>query len=151
VDDQVRIIDILPTILSLARMPLRTPVEGRDIGPLLRGLPLVAEPALCELQVRGRPTLRAARTNRSKFIGFPASHWWQFGYQYFDLERDPGERKVLSPWAGGFIEARGTLARLTRDAAAFGEQLGERVVATPKTDPELEERLRSLGYVGGPK
>ena len=148
VDDQVRLIDVAPTIASLAGVPLSAEVQGRDLGPLMRGGTLAAEPALCELHTAKRQ-LFGVRTERSKFISFPTPHWWQFGYQYFDLESDPGERDVLPVWSRGLLAARSTLGRLREDADALRKRLGDTAVPGAEIDEEQRERLRSLGYIDG--
>ncbi|MBP7147823.1 MAG: sulfatase [Acidobacteria bacterium] len=148
VADQVRIIDIMPTVLSLAGVQLDSPMDGRDLGPLLRGEPLEPAPALCDLQARGKPRLQAVRTNETKFIKFPTAHWWQFGYQYFDLQEDPGEHEVLPLWSPGLWQARSELKRLRADSIALASRLGGTSAEGPQTLNELKDRLRSLGYVG---
>jgi len=148
VEDQVRLIDVMPTLLALAGVPNPSEMQGRDLGPLLRGGTLPPEPALCDLDVAGVRELHAVRTNRSKYVSFPTPHWWQIGYQYFDLERDPGERDLLPVWSEGWFESRRTLGRLRDDSRALAERLGETVVPTAPLDDEMLDRLRSLGYVG---
>ena len=89
------------------------------------------------------------RTNDRKFLTFPAPHFWQFGYQYYDLENDPGETEVLSMWSAGFLESRGILKDLRRSSEELRPQLGETVVVGDEQDDEMIERLKSLGYLGG--
>jgi arylsulfatase A-like enzyme len=149
VKDQVRITDVMPTIAALAGAPIPAEIQGRDIAPLMRGESLPAEPALCELLVKNRHKLYGVRTNEKMFLTFPTPHFWQFGYQYFDLEKDPGEHNVLPVWSSGLFEARGKLKRLRGDSEALANRLGETVVEGPAMDDEQRERLKSLGYLGG--
>lgn len=150
VGDQVRLIDVMPTLASLAGAPLPADVQGRDLNPLLRGESMEPEPALCEVAIsRGGPRLSGVRTNRFKFVSFPTRHWWQVGYQFFDLEADPGETRVLSRWSGGYSEMKRTLARLRGDAEALRVRLGETAVRGVPLDEEQKERLRGLGYLDG--
>lgn len=148
VEDQVRIIDVLPTVLTLAGVPGPNTVQGRDLGPLLLGQALPPEPALCDLSVTGMRELHAVRTNDSKYVSFPTPHWWQVGYQYFDLERDPGETTRLPMWSSGWLDSRRTLARLRRESQETSRRLGETVLPAEPLDDEMLQRLRSLGYVG---
>ena len=152
VQDQVRLIDVMPTVLSLAGVPAPTRIEGRDVSPLLRGKALEAAPALCDLQNRP-PQLYAVRTNSHMFIAAQVGHGSQvkFGYQFYDLERDPGERTPLPQGSSGSPEAYGTLNALCRQSGAVRALLGQTVVPHIVTDQKLLQKLKSLGYIGGGK
>jgi arylsulfatase A-like enzyme len=148
VDDQVRHVDLMPTLLSLAGIDAPETVQGRDISPLMRGETLPPEPALMDLQAVGHH-LFGVRTNESKFVTFPTPHFWQYGYQYYDLRNDPAERNVLSMWSGGFLTHRAMLKDLRRRSDELRGVLGQTVVVGSDDDDELIERLKSLGYLGG--
>ena len=62
---QVRLIDVMPTILALAGVKLETEVQGRDISMLLEGDSLPEQSALCEILV-DRRKVRAVRTSQMK-------------------------------------------------------------------------------------
>lgn len=141
VEDPVRLIDVMPTVLALVGLPAPPHVQGRDLAPLWRGESLAEEPALTELLVAGR-SLRALRTARYKWFDEEAAEP-AHGY---DLARDPGERQPLQ--AAEEELARG-LARLRQDldaSLAVRRQVGGDPVAA-ETGESLWERLRALGYV----
>jgi arylsulfatase A-like enzyme len=85
VDALAEAVDVLPTLLECAGVPVPPRVQGRSLLPLLRGERAGArESALTE--ARG---WKALRTERYRYVcrvaaGGPEEHLW-------DLERDPGE------------------------------------------------------------
>ncbi len=141
VPDQVRLIDVMPTILTFAGVEKQPAVQGRDIGPLLAGRKLEPATALCELLV-DRKDLRVLRTNELKaFRNAPSKKTG-----VFDLVDDPKETKVLHD-----ERAARLLAELEKEIAAAiaaRQQIGKGVREID-VDAEMKERLRALGYVGG--
>lgn len=141
VEDPVRLIDVMPTVLALAGLPAPARVQGRDVAPLWRGEPLAEEPALTELLVAGR-SLRALRTARYKWF----ADWTEQPAHGYDLERDPEERHPVR--APEDELARG-LQRLDQDLAsslAYRREVGGDPL-TAEAGDSLWERLRALGYV----
>jgi arylsulfatase A-like enzyme len=141
VEDQVRIIDVMPTLLSLAGVDRLPFTQGRDLSPLLRGEKLPPAPALCELLIPGID-LRALRTQTGKVISSP-----RLGRTGgFDLVRDPRELHPLSPETPWVRAGKAELEQTTREAL----DAGKRLVRAPVIglDPDLEKRLRALGYAG---
>lgn len=136
--EQPRLVDVAPTILDLIGLPALPSVDGVSLRPLAEGRAQDVPPAYVEtLQPwisYGWSPLKGLRTRALKLIEAPKP-------ELFDLAADPQEsRNVL---AG-------------RGEAAFGLRRGiARVEARPEAgsqasdDPEVLERLRSLGYVGG--
>lgn len=144
VADQVRLIDLMPTLLEAAGVEEPPRVQGRDIAPLLSGGSLPPQPALLELVCLGRDQ-RAWRSNERKLIlDRSAGLGW-----LFDLVSDPREQHALQPGTPEF-DARiaGLKARLDAElaaASAWGEAIGDREGA--EVDADMLERLRALGYV----
>jgi arylsulfatase A-like enzyme len=141
VRDQVRLVDVMPTLLACADAEDRPPMEGRDVTPLLRGEPMLSAPALCELLV-GKNDVRALRTNAFKVVDWkdvPAT----FGY---DLSHDPNEQRPLR--GGSSVAAAGReLEAQLESAAEFKRSHG--LGATPIEAPHaVEHSLRTLGYIG---
>lgn len=138
--DQVRIVDVMPTVLELLGVPALPAVQGRSLLPLLRGERLGLR-ALSESWYPryhyGWSELRAIRDGRYKLIQAPRP-------ELYDLEQDPGEQDDLAarePQHVTYLEnALEELATRVESAAApKGPQ---------SVDPEVEERLEALGYVG---
>ena len=92
----------MPTLLSLAEVPLPNPVDGVDLTPVLRGgthrvrEQLHFEHAPCYSQAQA---YHALTDGRYKYIWRPRDG----SEQLFDLEADPGETRNL---AGGPNPAR---------------------------------------------
>jgi arylsulfatase A-like enzyme len=141
VELQVRLIDVMPTILSLAEVPLPLLIQGRDLSPLLRGEELAPRAALAELLVDDR-RIRALRSNGEKLVSYGEER-----FQHFDLQQDPGEQEPLAKGSDRFAGAREALELATERALAFRERLGDRRAAEAPLDREMCERLKALGYL----
>jgi len=142
VPDQVRLIDVMPTILALAAVELETEVQGRDISELLRGDSLPEQSALCELMVFEK--MRALRTRRMKVIkplGSP-------GQAYFDLRRDPNERRRISSLTAPAKALLKELEEATRESLSLYASLTRGQSQEMQISEEMRQRLRSLGYIG---
>ncbi|MBI5362694.1 MAG: sulfatase [Planctomycetes bacterium] len=138
----VRLIDVAPTILAAAGVAVPAGVQGRDVGPLLRGEPMEPAPALCELLVDGAE-IRALRREASKVIRY------KDGRLVFalDLARDPGEEAPLATDSTAARLGLADLDRLVREARERGKELGlapRRIVL----DDAVRSALKGLGYVG---
>lgn len=147
VDCAVSLLDLMPTVCAYLGVACPTP---------LFGTPLVVadqDPAASRYVVTegvvGKPKHRSIRNATYKLFwepdGSPANGPGE--YSLYDVTRDPGERDDLLAAVRITPEAR-------RIAAELGARLRESVPAfeRPKAavapvDPELEQRLRSLGYL----
>ena len=141
VPDQVRIVDVMPTALELLHVEAPASVQGTSLVPLSRGeeLELLALSETWYPKYHyGWSELTAVRNGRYKFIQAPRR-------ELYDLVEDPGELENLaaenSHRADALERALGELLeQVTSEAASRG----------PSTmDPETEERLQALGYLGG--
>jgi arylsulfatase A-like enzyme len=144
VKSQVRIIDIMPTILDLVGLPQSPEGLGQSMVPFFTGQEQGDErPDYAEL-IGGPLHFEALRTGQSKLI-------LDFKKQqklFFDLESDPGELKPLTdPEVPGFKDVlkRSTAAR--HALLAFRKTLSWGGAGPQVMDLETRERLRSLGYV----
>jgi hypothetical protein len=131
-------IDVLPTLLDYAGLPVPSAVEGRSLRPAVEGREMSDAPAYAETlypeREFGWAPLHALRTARFKLIDAPHP-------ELYDLAAD----------------AKETTNRL-RDQAASAEELRRKLelalsrpapAAAAQVDPETAERLGALGYVGG--
>jgi arylsulfatase A-like enzyme/Tfp pilus assembly protein PilF len=141
ISDQVRIVDVMPTALSLLGLPIPTDVQGTDLMPLARGqhLDLVAHSESWYPRYHyGWSELRSIQDGRFKLIHAPRP-------ELYDLSIDPNEERDRSAADAsrldGFVRA---LDRFEADTAREGAERGPRPV-----DAETEERLAALGYVSG--
>jgi arylsulfatase A-like enzyme/Tfp pilus assembly protein PilF len=141
VPDQVRIVDVMPTILDYLHTPLPTGVQGVSLLPIARGQHLALQ-AISETYYPryhyGWSELVGLRDGRFEFVRAPRR-------ELYDLRGDPSEGQDLSlqdpARADGLASAlEAALARMSKAAGSAGPQ---------RIDPETEERLAALGYVGG--
>ncbi len=138
VGEQVRLLDVGPTLLGLAGVAASTGTAGVDLGPLLAG---GAAPALPEIAFTasdgpgGRHALFSARTARWKLVRSlkPATE------ALYDLTADPGETRDASK------AHPEPAARLRK---ALDGWLGKAAVEAARTplDGRLEEAIRAAGY-----
>jgi tetratricopeptide (TPR) repeat protein len=141
IPDQVRIVDVMPTALSLLGVAVPTEVQGADLMPLARGEPLdlIAHSESWYPRYHyGWSELRAIQDGRFKLIQAPRP-------ELYDLSNDPREEhdRAADDAArrDGFVRALEAFESRTRRA---GANQGPRPI-----DAETEERLAALGYVSG--
>lgn len=151
VSAQVRLVDVMPTILDLLGLPAAPDRHGRSLVPLLRGEE--SEPRLAWAEIPHHALIAsgvrwAVRTGAHKLIVTPppARGSGEARLELYDLRADARERSNL---ATGDPARRAELMRQLRSVAlelnASGTPVYREVSGAP--DPQLKERLRSLGYV----
>ncbi len=140
VAEQVRSIDIAPTIADIAGLAPDPAYDGASLVPLLDGrsrreVPVsLAESWYPRLHF-GWSELRSARVGEWKYIAAPKP-------ELYDLRTDRGEDRNL-------INERGTVAaRLATEVKRLSALAARETVVPPQPDPATVERLRALGYVG---
>ena len=141
VREQVRSVDIAPTIEAVAGLPARGDLDGESLMPLVGGLgrrdvPVSYAESWYPRLHFGWSELRAIRVGEWKYVAAPKP-------ELYDLRRDRGEQKNL-------ITGRSTVAgRLSADLASLVRGLEPSAAPAPvQPDPETLARLRALGYVG---
>jgi choline-sulfatase len=140
ISDQVRIVDVMPTILERLHVEIPPSVQGKSLLPLARGerLDLVAlSETWYPRHHYGWSELTAIRDGRYQFIAAPRR-------ELYDTQTDPGETHNLAESNPARADA---LDRALRGFVA--QTSAQRAPAAPRpVDPAVEERLRALGYVG---
>jgi arylsulfatase A-like enzyme len=144
VAEQVRLIDLFPTIAGLVGMQEPLAVQGRDLGPFLRGEGGVGADALLEILVDAR-RVRGLRTARNTKILYGEKTGEG---ELYDLEIDRGELHPRRAGAPGWEPALEALRRSTASAKRFGELLGARPAGVAHVPEDVLRRLRELGYLG---
>ncbi len=141
VTDQVRSLDLPPTVMSAAGLPVPQGLDGMDLMPLLRGEARASTPAAYAEAFYPRfhygwSELRAVRADGWKVIDAPRP-------ELYNLRDDPRELSNL-------YEAQRALAdRMIAEATRLDREFtGGAPVEAVQPDPDTMERLRSLGYVG---
>lgn len=143
---QVRLVDLYPTILDLLGVPLEHEVQGRSLRPLLAGRRLPRAPAFSESTYWGPMEVKSLRDERFKYLrGIPKEpeetdrEGWEVVY---DLETDPGETEdVKEAHLDLLRRMRAVVDRILRGGSTPQERVPGQL------DPEVEEQLRALGYI----
>lgn len=140
----VELVDVAPTVLDLLGLPPLEGAQGRSLRARIEGhdasAPAVAhaETLMPRLEF-GWSELRMIQDQRFKYVEAPTP-------ELFDLEADPGEtRNLASRDSGRREEMEGRLSAWVGSTTSGGSS-GE---ARRAVSSEEEERLRSLGYLGG--
>jgi arylsulfatase A-like enzyme len=163
VDDQVRLLDVAPTITSAAGLDAPPSFEGFDLRRVIDGnVPPL--PALSQLDLPVGERVMSMRTlnwklyPRAAFYGDPFANkkpplWtrirnhyrlWRHPYVLFDLANDPGER--VDVLAENFWISTGLEKLIT---SLSGERPLPPPVPTVTVEDATAERLEALGYVSG--
>jgi arylsulfatase A-like enzyme/Flp pilus assembly protein TadD len=141
VDEQVRSIDLVPTVAALLGTAAPSGIDGESLAPVIKGgarrdtPPSYAETYYPKLHY-GWSELRAVRADTWKYIDAPRP-------ELYNMTTDAAERTNAIDSRAPL--AAGLLAALNRLQAGFGALAS---VPAPQPDPETLARLRSLGYIG---
>ncbi len=144
VESQISLVDVLPTVLALARVPPPAKLHGRSLVPLMFGRAddqadtyAYSESMSPGIQY-GWSALHSLRSRHFKFIQAPRP-------ELYDLEADPGE-------AANIIGQQPAVARRMSEALNRLIEDTGRDAPVPEAanlDRETLARLASLGYIGG--
>jgi arylsulfatase A-like enzyme len=144
VEEPVRIIDVMPTILDVLGQPQSPEGVGASLLPLIDAPPGAARerPNYAGI-VGGGLHLEAVRLGHEKVImDFESGRW-----SYYDLGLDPSEqapvRAAATPAVTRAVEA---FQDLRRRALALRDSLPRGPQQPVEIEPELREHLRALGY-----
>jgi tetratricopeptide (TPR) repeat protein len=142
IKQQVRTIDVLPTVVDLMGSLPPTECQGISVMPALSGkaVPLrtsYGETLYPKLNM-GWAELRAIRTDRWKYIQAPRP-------ELYDLANDPGETtNIIDQRPVELHELEEALKRVTPTPDGKPEN-----VDTSMVDQRTMEQLKSLGYLSG--
>ena len=140
VDPVVRAVDLMPTVLEIAGLPVPGGLDGQSLAPLITGRS-AREPGPAYLESYhprlwwGARELLGLRTGRWLYIRSPRP-------ELYDVDQDPGETRNLA------AAQPEELARLGARLDALKGQ-DDPLAGRAATDPETAGRLRALGYVSG--
>ena len=141
--EPVQLLDLAPTILDLAGIPIPKSFAGRSLKPLLEGKDGAGDSFIygaCNLL--GEPTF-SLRQNGYLLVYYSLTD----RAELYDLAQDPGNQNDLS---GKFPDlARQMLGRLKAAISAHAAEQEQNQTGTNrvKLKPEDVQRLRALGYV----
>jgi len=157
-DENVRLIDLAPTLYELGGIRDVPPLEGESLTGFIAGGPdLAAGDRTVYSSASSANGLFTLRTGKWKYIFAPRTrHLWGMGqglgrtrelHYLFDLENDPGEQVNLA--AGDEITRKTLQARLMAwidEQSLIDEAIGGQG-EMPDLDEETRQRLRDLGYL----
>lgn len=140
----VRSIDVLPTVVQIAGVPVPRGIRGHTLTELLTGggSASKARELYAESTLYGEEQ-KALRTAEHKLI----FHIESRKMEVYELRSDPGEHRDLASdqaVAGALREQLLRLARESEQRGAWWAKYGEKA---PPLDQESLERLRSIGYM----
>ncbi len=141
VRDQVRLIDIYPTILDVMAIEPPAGISGVSLVPLIKnGAEDVERPVYLETYAnrleRGWSILKGVRMGGWKYIRAPEP-------ELYNLRDDPGEENNLYDKESDRAARMEEVLRDWENKRAVRERIEPRI-----TDKSILERIRSLGYVG---
>ncbi len=140
VAEQVRIIDVLPTVAQRVGLEVPDAVQGVDLMPLVRGEPgrrlALAESWFPRFHY-GWSELVSLQDDRYKLIRAPQP-------ELYDLRQDPRELINLAHSDQDRLAAMDATLDRMLDSLSRGP-----AQAPAAVDPETADRLRALGYLGG--
>jgi len=162
IDRQVRLVDIMPTLLELwgfQQTDWPSPIDGQSLAPLLKcetdpleACTLAVPPSYAETSpgqiseedIKGRETFtgpeqQSLRTERYKLILHADGH-----RELYDLQGDPGE---LNNLADSKKTLSDQLAKKLTDLVAPEARRHAHRSSHEEKESETLQRLRSLGYV----
>jgi arylsulfatase A-like enzyme len=142
--DQVRSIDIYPTILELAGVRLPRTIQGRSLVALMetgkRGA--TVEPAFSERIPADSPLIRSLRTDEYSYMFSEDIKNGTNTHLYFNLRRDPTEQNSLEVSDDRLRALFNQVRFLLEEGKKPGKTRSQKEV-----DPETLEILRTLGYI----
>jgi arylsulfatase A-like enzyme/Flp pilus assembly protein TadD len=143
VSDQVRLIDVVPTVLDILKLPPLSQAQGVSLKPALNGGELPELAAYSETQLPflnyGWSGLDSYRAKGEKLIDAPRP-------ELYDLRKDPGERVNL------FAENQTRAERLRELKQRIAAQATDPAAGSARqtrVDQKTLQKLRSLGYLAG--
>lgn len=118
----VSLMDLVPTILEAAQVPVSSELDGQALQPVLSGReqwgkrPVFSEHYGDETTYKGIPSSFMIRKGSWKLIAVaPYGQWNSFAYELYNLERDPWELTECS----GNTEHEAVLAELKNELMQF--------------------------------
>jgi len=140
IDALVSMVDIMPTLSDLLKVPCPGDVDGKSLAPLVLGdVGEARSEALCHLGIEEETW--SLRSKTAKAVFYPRLN----RTDYYDLKADPGEHRPLPAPPRGLEGAESKLLRwVGRHVELSRKRRREREL---RMSPETLARLKGLGYV----
>lgn len=145
VEDPVSLVDVLPTLLELVGLPHEFPTDGVSLVGAMRGEELAERALFAEFGGRPHNKVKAVWDDEFRLLEFnlKGRRW----VELYDRRQDPRETTDLAAERPEKVEELTALLDLR-----FGPErrvLWEGEPDESELDPEVEARLRALGYIDG--
>jgi arylsulfatase A-like enzyme len=149
VPSQVRLIDVMPTVLDILGVPFPKPRHAMSLLPLMAGEEVAGRPAWSVIDPKSkseRSQQFAIRSGGHKLILTPApKENGDDSVELYDLAADPHElRDIAGETPAKATELLGSLEAIRADRGVRGDPDYESKRALP---PPVKRRLRALGYI----
>jgi arylsulfatase A-like enzyme/Tfp pilus assembly protein PilF len=136
----VRLVDLMPTVLELLGVKVPSSVQGKSLYSMMNGKEdlrrnAYSESVYAELHYGWSP-LESLTTQQYRYIQAPRP-------ELYDRINDPGETKNL-------INEKSSIAKVLKDQLQeiISTSSRKNLSGPVKMDPETEEKLKALGYIG---
>jgi arylsulfatase A-like enzyme len=151
VPQQVRLMDVMPTIADILGVSTERELAGRSLLPLMRGVEKAARLAY-GTQIRAGPDrifLRYLGYKYVRVVGPPLPDQNPLfplppSQQLYDLKKDYGERSNLVEKKPEILEQMINILNQMRTSGGLDQQ--QNFTVPEETDGALRKRLKSLGY-----
>jgi len=138
VKNQVRTIDIMPTLFELVGIPIPKDIDGISLVPLINGKDNSDRLAFSEAGILdGAEYVVSIRTKKFKLI----KNVSQEKFEFYDLEKDPHEQNNLSSEQG--VKFIGLKKKLEEYIGKRKQNVGTKM----REGPDTMERLKGMGYL----
>jgi len=141
ITQQVRLIDLLPTILDVAGVSTNASFCGKSMLSLLRRRNQEERPAFSEFDFDHK--FESVRTESYKLI----THLADQSFELYDLAHDPGEHLNIAAGSPRVLASMRELYVGWRTAVRSGR--GAVQPSRAQIDDDLKARMEALGYVVG--
>jgi len=143
VADPVSLVDVVPTLMELLGLPVEQDLDGQSLVPTMRGERLDDRVLYAEYGGRPRNRVKAVWNRSYRFLEFSIGdeNW----VELYDRRRDRAETEnIASREPRHVVDFQALLTRRFGPERHILESLSE---DPPPLDPEVEARLRALGYI----
>ncbi len=140
---RVRLIDVMPTLLQLAHVPVPFRVQGESLVPLLEGREGESRDVA---SLWPRANLQALRRGPWKLIR-AGKESEASRVELYDLEGDPGETRNIAQEREAVRDV--LLERMKRFDREWNALRGDSPRPAAALDRETRDALEALGYLGG--
>ena len=153
INEKVRLIDVMPTVLDMAGLPLPGGIQGRSLLGFLKGASVAMPKYFFAESICHGPERKMVSNGKYKYIYTPQPDVQKterkiypvFMHELYDIEADPEETANLYHRA-----EKGISRALHKELGEFiekGQQSNTKDSNEFQVDETLKKRLKALGYI----